>query len=108
MSCLCGRTAVWSCMCGRKAVWTCLCGRKAVWSCMCGRKYNSIKKISIAPNMNQNIYIYIYIYSADFSSSKGFHKFIIGTPYDTCLMYRYIAPMKYKSIKQCHHCILTA
>ena len=60
MSCLCGRMAVWSCICGRKAVWTCLCGRKAVWSCMCGRKYNSIKKISIAPNMNQNIYIYIF------------------------------------------------
>ena len=41
-----------------------LCGRKAVWSCMCGRKYNSVKKISIAPNMNQNIYIYIQPISA--------------------------------------------
>ena len=66
-SCLCGRTAVWSCMCGRKAVWSCRCGKKAVWSCMCGRKYNSIKKISIPPNMNQYIYI--------FSQFQQFKKF---------------------------------
>ena len=55
---------MWSCLCGRKAVWSCMCGKKAVWSCMCGRKYNSIKKISIAPNMNQYIYIYIQPISA--------------------------------------------